>query len=182
MDKLGELSFPVIQLVLVGDPSLRTYRLRSYIHSLNSLLWASSGWIGSQKWECLLKSPRMMCVMNHRRIKSSNSSVCVWKVDIVKIEPLVPWCRYAYHVDIEAISFRWLKFFEGQVVSDKQQKTKTFKFLLVLMNGSKIFDERSFVILSKFWFLDDTYINRYSVGNKEFLLDQLFLWKSIRTF
>ena len=180
MDKSGELSFPVIQLVLEGDPSLRTYRLRSYIHSLSSLPWASSGWIGSHKWEYLLKSPRM-CVMNHRRIKSSNLSVCVWKVDIVKIEPLVTWCRYAYHVDIEAISFRWLNFFKDQVASDKQQKTKTFKFLSVLINGSKIFVERSFVILPKFWLLDGTYINRCSVGNKEFLLDWLFLWKSIRT-
>ena len=54
----GVLSFPVIQLVRVAEPSLRMCRSLSRIQSrISSPRW-SWGWIGSHIWEWLLRSPR----------------------------------------------------------------------------------------------------------------------------
>ena len=91
MNKSGEMSFPVIQLVLVGDPSLRTCRLRLYIHSSRVSQVGMSIEISDDDDDDNDDDDdddRILFGINHRCIKSSNLSVSVRKVDIVKMKPL----------------------------------------------------------------------------------------------
>ena len=145
IDNWGELLFPVIQLVLVGDPSLRTCKLRSYIHSSSSLPLASCGWIWSTKWECPLRSPMMIELSVGFIIDASNlvTWVCVWKGEIVKMEPLAFLCLYAYRVNFKASLFSGQEFFWRSCCFGWKA---AIKFFLVLANDSKTFDERSFVV------------------------------------
>ena len=135
MDKSGELLFLVIRLALVRD-----------LHCWWHVDWGRiSISLESNKWEFSLKSLMMMIMLmmmikflraiNHRCIESSNLSIWVQKVDIVKMEPLGFWCMYVYHLDLEVSSSSWLKFFKVQVVSDKQQPAITVKFFFLVANN-----------------------------------------------
>ena len=100
IDKSGELSFPVIWLVLVGDPSLRTCRLRSYIQSSSSLPRASGGWIGSYKWECPLKSLMMIEFGVTLIIDASN--LVTW-VPMFGRSTLWRWNHWVFYVRVRSV-------------------------------------------------------------------------------
>ena len=94
------------------------------------------------------------------------SSLVTW-VSMFGSYKLWRWGHWVFEVHMRIVwisrpahSAEW-RFSKVRSVSDEKQQFCPIYYPSVLANGSKTFDERSFVVFLKFWFLDSTCIDRW---------------------